>query len=559
MDFPAESCRLCLSASEPTLPIYQQLSLAEITDLLQDALGIQIADSEEFTNICNNCEMKAKWIHSIWTEFRQSDKMFRTFLDQRRASQGHPLLGESKDTINIVSVLPLEPVVTEVREQKPPKAFGMVLLPENVQARIQQEEQEEEDRSYSSPEDDDDEDRDPDVSFPEKGHGGSSSEDEEKPSTSKLLACYICKGFTGTDRALGTHLKEQHGTLSPYYCDRCLIGLEDMMAINHHYQTHEYPFGCLFCEQMFVTQAELEGHSRICTGYSCVQCSTQFQFLHQLKEHKCGASKSVRMRSISNMIECRRSQIRFIPQVCGMCNEDMGKNYRLAQHFEREHVNFPLQLYPCDLCPQKFTLLMAARLHRFTHKKDAPAKQRKIPVVERNDCMVCLQTFKFNKELIAHMESEHADAAPEFHQCLKCDKKFTSESKLQKHDYNTHQGKQPQFFCSFCGRVFNKKLGLRDHENLHRGIREYNCVECNKDFTYKSTYDRHMQVVHSDAKQFSCEYCHKSFKRKPTLKVHLRLHTGEKPYQCEYCSRRFVDPSSFHKHKAKEHGWRSGY
>lgn len=366
--------------------------------------------------------------------------------------------------------MPLEPVVTA--EQKP-QAIGVVLL---------QEGHGQEDKYYSSDDEDEDDDHDPDVSFPDKDEAqdSSSEEEEEKPSTSKLLSCYICKGFTGSDRSLAIHLKEQHGTLSPYYCDRCLIGLEDMVAINHHYQTHEFPFGCLFCEQMFVTQTELEEHTRICTGYGCAHCSTQFQFLHQLKEHKCGASKSVRMRAVSNMIECRRSQIRFIPQVCGMCNEDMGKNHRLAQHFEREHVNFPLQLYPCDLCPQKFTLLMAARLHRFTHKKDAPPKQRKIPVVERNDCMVCLQSFKFNKELIAHMEAEHADAAPDFHQCLKCDKKFTSESKLQKHDYNTHQGKQPQFFCSFCGRVFNKKLGLRDHENLHRGIREYNCQECNK-------------------------------------------------------------------------------
>ncbi|XP_019553138.2 zinc finger protein 436 [Aedes albopictus] len=550
MDIVPESCRLCLSASEPTSPIYERLTLAEITELLHETLGIQISNSEEYANICNGCEMKVKLMYTIYNEFRQADKLFCSFLDTKRSEMA--LIEEDKTSIRIVTVLPLETLEEDKLEVE--CEFTTEATDDDKESKPVQRTKT---LAISKQEYDDSDDEDyVDVTFPDPDY---SSEEDEKPSTSKLLTCHICKEFSGTKRALETHLQNVHGSLLPYYCDRCLVGFDDdLMAVNFHYQSHELPFGCLFCEDLFSTEEELDIHNKSCVGYQCSHCQGYFQLVQYLKDHDCKSSKHQRVRVLTGMVGSLRNLNRYIPHVCGMCNENMGKNDRLAYHFEREHNNCQLQLFSCDICPKKFTMLLAARLHRISHKTSI-GKQRKQVVQERNECTICTREFRFNKELLAHIEAEHAESGMEFHQCGKCERKFTSEAKLQKHDYNTHQGKQPQFFCSFCGRVFNKKLGLKDHENLHRGITEYHCKECNKNFTYKSTYDRHMQVVHSDTKQFTCEYCHKSFKRKPTLKVHLRLHTGEKPYQCEYCSRRFVDPSSFHKHKTKEHGWKSSY
>ncbi|XP_055638470.1 zinc finger and SCAN domain-containing protein 2-like [Toxorhynchites rutilus septentrionalis] len=537
MEIVPESCRLCLSSDGPTFPIYERLSLIEITELLQDILGIQINYSEEHINICNGCEVKAKLMYSIVFEFRQSDKLFCFFLEQKRAIEGIPLIEEAKHTISIVA--------TDVNISPSSTEHGNVEhgTEHNIKEAI---------HFYAG--DEGDEDPEYAEDFLEVRDYSS---DDDKLGEPKLLLCFICKGFNGNEETLHIHLKEQHGSVAPYYCHKCLVRLEDVVSINYHYRSHEFPFGCLYCEEAFTTEAELLTHQEYCIGYYCSHCTNQFHFLHSFKEHECKASKSARMRNVNAMIGSRRDQSRFIPQVCAICSEDLGNNNRLAQHFEREHEDFPVHLYKCDICPQKFTELLAVRFHRLSHKKDSTVKQRKISAVERNDCTICSQVFKFNKELLAHIEAEHADSGLEFHQCLNCIEKFTSEAELLKHDYNTHQGKQPQYSCSFCGRVFSERLGLRGHENIHRGIKEYHCKDCNKDFTYKSTYKRHMKVVHTDTKQFTCEYCHKSFKRKPTLKVHLRLHTGEKPYQCEYCSRRFVDPSSFHRHKQKEHGWKS--
>uniref|UniRef100_A0A182PGX2 C2H2-type domain-containing protein n=1 Tax=Anopheles epiroticus TaxID=199890 RepID=A0A182PGX2_9DIPT len=161
--------------------------------------------------------------------------------------------------------------------------------------------------------------------------------------------------------------------------------------------------------------------------------------------------------------------------------------------------------------------------------------------------------LRFDRELLNHLETAHAGVPIKLYECSQCSRKFTTEAKLDKHNYNTHMGHQPQFYCSYCGRKFNKRIALQDHEKMHRGQKAYHCKECVRDFTYKATYDRHMQVVHTDEKSFSCNYCSKSFKRKTTLKVHLLIHTGEKPYHCTICDRRFNDPGVFYKHKRKEH------
>lgn len=47
----------------------------------------------------------------------------------------------------------------------------------------------------------------------------------------------------------------------------------------------------------------------------------------------------------------------------------------------------------------------------------------------------------------------------------------------------------------------------------------------------------------------TCSFCGKIYSRKYGLKIHVRTHTGYKPLKCKYCFRPFSDPSNLNKHE----------
>uniref|UniRef100_A0A182LS78 C2H2-type domain-containing protein n=1 Tax=Anopheles culicifacies TaxID=139723 RepID=A0A182LS78_9DIPT len=412
-----------------------------------------------------------------------------------------------------------------------------------------------------------------------------------------IIRCYICMESLDSESMLEEHFSMVHQDLLPYHCDKCLLQFYSLHEVNQHLITHVYPFVCLYCPQKYCSEGLLRNHNKVCNSYRCGLCSAEFAIKAHLNAHKkqhtaelrnvhkcklCGrtfayasklrrhiqsgcsnASKDVQMRknvrkrtiepkTASGATNRTVSAMAKNLLICQVCNRKFDNNSLLARHFERDHSEFRLPLFPCNICPKKFTSYEKSIRHQAFHRRSnvKPSETKKAKESE-TVCKICNKMFRVDHQLLRHLTEDHS-LTLELFECEQCPRKFSTEFKLRKHQYNSHRENKPLFVCSHCGQKFEKKLTLKDHETKHLGTPAYKCELCDKTFIYKHSLDRHA-LVHSDEKQFACDFCSKTFKRNTTLVIHRRIHTGEKPYQCEPCGMRFIDSSTLIKHRQRVH------
>ncbi|XP_069066815.1 zinc finger protein 420-like isoform X4 [Pleurodeles waltl] len=124
---------------------------------------------------------------------------------------------------------------------------------------------------------------------------------------------------------------------------------------------------------------------------------------------------------------------------------------------------------------------------------------------------------------------------PQF-SCSECGAVFNNKIHLIRHQ-NVHSGKQP-FPCDGCARSFKRKSHLTSHQRIHGGERPYPCPQCGKRFHYKHHLVGH-QRIHTGEKMYSCSNCPLRFNHKGNFETHRRLHTGERPFVCVECEKSF--------------------
>ncbi|CAH1173540.1 unnamed protein product [Phaedon cochleariae] len=129
--------------------------------------------------------------------------------------------------------------------------------------------------------------------------------------------------------------------------------------------------------------------------------------------------------------------------------------------------------------------------------------------------------------------------------CNHCGKNYTRKNGLERHML-THSGLKP-FQCRECGKAFITKDILKTHMLTHLGIKEHKCKVCQKQFTQSSHLGYHMRR-HSGEKPHTCSFCAKAFLSSYHLERHKLMHTGVKPYRCEQCGKQFVRSTTLRDH-----------
>ncbi|XP_076465066.1 uncharacterized protein LOC143296877 isoform X11 [Babylonia areolata] len=79
--------------------------------------------------------------------------------------------------------------------------------------------------------------------------------------------------------------------------------------------------------------------------------------------------------------------------------------------------------------------------------------------------------------------------------CEYCNASFASASGLDRHKKLLHLNRLPHT-CPVCGKGFTEKDHFEGHMNRHNNVKAYQCSQCSRQFTYKTSLRRHVRHRH---------------------------------------------------------------
>ena len=182
-------------------------------------------------------------------------------------------------------------------------------------------------------------------------------------------------------------------------------------------------------------------------------------------------------------------------------------------------------IYKCDQCDYKNNK-SKVRLHMGKHTD-----------VKNSVCSYCGKLFKDQKILKTHMKYHTSKFESS---CTICDKAFVSLGHLNFHMKTAHSTQR--YVCFECGKHYKSPYDLTIHITIHTGEKKIKCREgCEKTFRYHAVRDK-LERTHRGVKEFKCNICPKEFMQRISLKYHMGNHEGRKDYKCKTCGEAYVEP-----------------
>lgn len=394
---------------------------------------------------------------------------------------------------------------------------------------------------------------------------------------------------------------------------------------------------CDDCDGLFYSQFTLMKHRLMhfnVRPYRCMVCAKQFSVsrnatLHMIKIHHmqpdanfcldchyCKAEFTEEINFITHMFnEHLYVNFNIEEDLDGQCNyeclyckEIVTKRSQMTQHLSahqnetittmeidttstessmnalRHNVEF---MYCCTHCPKKFRLPHPASEHvRYKHKieKNSTQKKERKSTSKDTHCNLCNITFLTWRSMLNHRAKRHPEThnkdryknRPTYY-CSTCGKAYQDRGNLNQHEetharlqsytcdicnktyrtknyIQTHMlshTNQKNFICELCGRAFYSVSKLNTHNQIHQNL-SLKCDQCDKVFFTRYNLSKHKKTHTTDTRK-KCKLCDNYFKSTNSYRTHMLLHTGIKKYACRYCDMTFAQSSGRRGHEKMRH------
>ncbi|XP_067625485.1 zinc finger protein piragua [Eurosta solidaginis] len=339
--------------------------------------------------------------------------------------------------------------------------------------------------------------------------------------------CQICDMAFTVQSECQEH-ESQHDSVAPYVCTFCSQRTSSRQNLIYHIkELHdpERPYVCAICKKGFVRRSDLKKHTIVHTGvrpFACPVCGKSFSRNTNLTKH-------IR---IHNSIK---------PHVCTYCPRSFSSAIDLLRHVRTHTSSRP---YQCTRCPSTFSRQDKLQLHEEAHyRRDAEMLQAQTGgngtqpplsgVVIKNEDGSNAMAGQSENIVVALNPYGDTDATQVPNSLTSPQDQFRAQqnilqTQLQQQQRPVmpkpppHKPSHPRIFtCTICQKTFTRERDLQRHQALHLDTL-FTCKQCGTGFNRREKLARHELEFH--APQHPCEVCRIQFSKRDEYEMHMKMH-----------------------------------